>query len=54
MEQYIYLATCTTSGCRAAFLGVDIISETFPENVICGSCNNQITNIEDTGNTFTE
>ena len=49
MEQYIYLATCTTSGCRASFLGVDVISETLPDNVVCGSCGSQITNIQETG-----
>ena len=44
MEQ-TYKVTCKTTGCPNSFLAVDVISETFPENVVCGPCGNQITDI---------
>ena len=47
MEQYIYKVTCKTDGCPNAYLQMDVISETFPQNVICGPCENQILDISD-------
>jgi hypothetical protein len=53
MEQFIYKVTCKITGCPNSYLEVDVISEGLPENVVCGPCNNQITDISDP-TTFTE
>jgi hypothetical protein len=47
MEQFIYKAICKTDGCPNAYLRVDIVSEGYPTNVICGPCENEILDIID-------
>lgn len=47
MEQFIYKVTCKIIGCPNSFLEMDAISELVPENVVCGPCGNQITDISE-------
>lgn len=42
-----YLVKCRIAGCPNAYLEIEIESETYPQNVICGPCENQITDIQE-------
>lgn len=42
-----YTVRCQNIGCRAALVRIELESDEFPVNVICGSCETAITDIQE-------
>jgi hypothetical protein len=42
-----YIVRCKSIGCKAERLYIELESDEFPTNVICGSCESEITDIQE-------